>query len=624
MRGFFLGRGIHLGYPLLAAKPARLARNRHGTFTFRWIVPVPLRERVGARREIRVSLRTKDCRTARILALELNLELERLRAAMSKDPTADLRHLITPLNLKLPGGIEAEIKDDNDLRLFQSFLTQNGDLRDALMQAIRRGEDPSQAMASLVQDLKQAASGAHRVARPTPMVEAIQQFVAAANAGSAAEVTRGTRSTPGEKLRTLTMLLDDLAAQGRDRETVCVHEVTRSDVKGFVDRYAKRPSKAARVALADRKRAATSPEDTAVEPTKAELKTLNARTIKKALGHLQDFFVQALANDWIAISPIDDAFDRATAQYRVISSKEKKSNHYDLFDEAEIQGIFEPRRYLRNLNAADDFWAPLLALFSGARAGELVGLRVADIVLDAPSQLWVINITEELNDSDGPKTQNSVRRIPIASALVELGFLAYVEKLRLAGAQALFPHRPMNKTRKNDPSKHLSRVYSEHLRDCDLKTAKKVFHSFRHTAITRMHVRGVPVGDAELIVGHASQDTELRLQAGRGAAGNRGNATHLDTYVDAAAFADNDKPLMLRLREHVDRCLTFGIDFAGLKEAAAIVQELTVLEGTRWKSGWHANSHKVAQTMTERVADACGRPTDAASPAPAESGTTGA
>jgi hypothetical protein len=77
---------------------------------------------------------------------------------------------------------------------------------------------------------------------------------------------------------------------------------------------------------------------------------------------------------------------------------------------------------------------------------------------------------------------------------------------------------------------------------------------------------------------------------------------------------------MLRLREHVDRCLTFGIDFAGLKEAAAIVQELTVLEGKRWKSGWHANSHKMAQTMTERVAGACGRPADADSPAPAEPG----
>ena len=81
---------------------------------------------------------------------------------------------------------------------------------------------------------------------------------------------------------------------------------------------------------------------------------------------------------------------------------------------------------------------------------------------------------------------------------------------------------------------------------------------------------------------------------------------------------------MLRLREHVDRCLTFGIDFAGLKEAAAIVQELTVLEGKRWKSGWHANSHKVAQTMTERVAGACGRPADAASPAPAEPGAAAA
>ncbi|MFZ2986744.1 DUF6538 domain-containing protein, partial [Ideonella sp.] len=587
----------------MAAKPARLARNRHGTFTFRWIVPVPLRERVGARREIRVSLRTKDCRTARILALELNLELERLRAAMSKDPTADLRHLINPLTLKLPGGIEAEIKTDEDLRLFQSFLTQNGDLRDALMQAIRRGEDPGQAMASLVQDLKQAASGANRVARPKKMAEAIKEFATASAGSSAADGEVDARSTPGQKLRTVTMLFDDLVAQGRDRDALCVHEILRSDLKGFIDRYAKRPAKSAKVAMADRKRALksvhTAAEEEASPPSKAEQKTLASRTIKKAIGHLQDFFVQALANDWIATIPLDAAFDDATAPYRVISGREKKTNSYDLFDEGEVRGIFEPTPYLKKLNASDDFWVPLLGLFTGARAGELVGLRVADIVQDTASQVWVINVTEELNDDDGPKNHNSVRKIPIATALVNLGFLAYVEKLRLAGAQRLFPHRPMNPTRKNDPSKHISRVYSEHLRDLRLKTPKKVFHSLRHTVITRMHVRGVPIADAELIVGHASQDAEVRLQAGRGGISSaRGHATHLDTYVDASAFSDADMPLMLRLREHLDRSLIYGLDFVGLKEAAAIVHELTVLDGKRWKSGWHANSQKIAQTMT--------------------------
>lgn len=101
----------------MAAKPARLARNRHGTFTFRWIVPVQLRERVGVSREIRVSLPTTDPAKARILALELNLELERLRALMSSKQPIDLRHLIAPLGLEFPGGLKADVKTPAGLRL---------------------------------------------------------------------------------------------------------------------------------------------------------------------------------------------------------------------------------------------------------------------------------------------------------------------------------------------------------------------------------------------------------------------------------------------------------------------------------------------------------------------------
>jgi integrase len=537
----------------LAAKLPRLTRNRHGTFTIRWIVPVHLRERVGVRREIKVSLRTTDPIKARILALELNLELERLRATVSQDPS-DIRRLISPMVLKLGGGVEADIRTDDDLRLFQSLLNQNPELREGLMQRIRRGEDPAQATAALVQEVRQAYGGGHNVARPKTMAEAIKEFANGANTGSAAAVELGSRQTAGEKLRTLTLLLDDLVTHGRhDREAVFVHEIKRADVKGFIDRHAKRPSKAAKGATAERKRATrdmSSLTAEAIKPSGAEQQTISSRTIKKAIGHLTDFFVQALANEWIALSPIDEAFEKATAQYRVISGQEKKRNHYELFEEAEIQMIFEPIRYLSKLNASDDFWVPLLALFTGARAGELVGLRVADVMLDQTSQLWFIDVNEELNNHDGPKTSNSVRRIPIAAALVELGFLVYVEKLREAGARELFPHRPLNKTRQSDPSKHISRVFSEHLAGTGVKTAKKVLHSFRHTVITRMHVRGVPVADAELIVGHAAQDAELRQQAARSMGGTRGG-THLNTYVDAAGFADASKSLLLRCRRRL-------------------------------------------------------------------------
>ena len=64
----------------MAAKPARLTTNRHGTISLRWIVPVRLRDEHGRPREVRISLRTRDYLRARILALEFNLALERYKA----------------------------------------------------------------------------------------------------------------------------------------------------------------------------------------------------------------------------------------------------------------------------------------------------------------------------------------------------------------------------------------------------------------------------------------------------------------------------------------------------------------------------------------------------------------
>jgi hypothetical protein len=94
---------------------------------------------------------------------------------MSQDPSA-IRRLINPMVLKLGGGVEADIRTDDDLRLFQSLLNQNPELREGLMQRIRRGEDPAQATAALVQEVRQAYGGGHNVARPKTMAEAIKEF----------------------------------------------------------------------------------------------------------------------------------------------------------------------------------------------------------------------------------------------------------------------------------------------------------------------------------------------------------------------------------------------------------------------------------------------------------------
>lgn len=80
------------------------------------------------------------------------------------------------------------------------------------------------------------------------------------------------------------------------------------------------------------------------------------------------------------------------------------------------------------------YWAPVVAIYTGARAAELGGLMLEEIHLkdDAPHILFRCN-----------KYRNTKfeleRHVPILDALLRLGFADYVERIRETGADRLFP-----------------------------------------------------------------------------------------------------------------------------------------------------------------------------------------
>jgi integrase len=81
-----------------------------------------------------------------------------------------------------------------------------------------------------------------------------------------------------------------------------------------------------------------------------------------------------------------------------------------------------------------EYWAPILALFSGCRASELGGLRLAEVLLDGPHPHLRIRDNEYRTTKKG-----YARNVPIIDQLVEQGFLEYVERVRATGADRLFP-----------------------------------------------------------------------------------------------------------------------------------------------------------------------------------------
>lgn len=145
------------------------------------------------------------------------------------------------------------------------------------------------------------------------------------------------------------------------------------------------------------------------------------------------------------------------------------------------------------------YWVPLMALYSGARIGELSQLRTCDFgVLDG---IPMLTITDS-GEGQRVKSDAGLRSIPIHPELVRLGLLEYVQAIREAGHESLWPILRIDPER---PGLTLSNWFGEYRRSVGLTERYPDFHSFRHSVRTRMARAKVPEKVQDSITGHETQ-----------------------------------------------------------------------------------------------------------------------
>ncbi|MGB0660748.1 MAG: tyrosine-type recombinase/integrase [Mangrovicoccus sp.] len=147
----------------------------------------------------------------------------------------------------------------------------------------------------------------------------------------------------------------------------------------------------------------------------------------------------------------------------------------------------------------DHKWGALLGLYTGARLREIAQLDVADIRQEGV--IWYLDI-----NGDGPnkslKTPAAKRRVPIHSDLIRLGFLDWVAAK--PKGQRLFLSFTYNA--KEGYGRNLGRWFNTvFLPGLGMKESGLVFHSLRHTMVTRLAQAGVPEPLFQEIVGHERQ-----------------------------------------------------------------------------------------------------------------------
>lgn len=475
----------------------RLYVSRHGVFYWR--------ERNRWR-----SLRTKDPREASIFAMERNLYLARQRQhqnRMSVDPNYPKRPPLDP---------DAHQRFEIDLR--RGIFKTNGTPEDA--QALRETLE-------LVRDLPPPPAGIAddeeailRAAIDEAMSERQQEAQAAQAGPMLSQVVEMwlTERTLKNAPRTVTakrLHLEDFRRRVAPGD-VRINTLVKSVLVGF---------KAA--LLADGQ---------------------TGKTVDNKLLTLHDLFKYALANGHYTAS-----HENPVAGLFVLSKTEriKQADPYQPFTLDDLRAIFKPQAFTEWADAPDLWFAPLVALFTGMRISEATAIKAAD-VKQTEEGVHYISIPAS-------KTVAGIRNVPVCDSLIQLGFLRYVEEVRAAGQERLYPHRRLvNQTY----AKRLGERFREHLTNLGILDARKSFHSFRVNVITALANSGANTAQTFKITGHK----------------DRGDA---DTHLGYVRDLPDLKAVVDALRWPIDlNGLTYDGRFAGF------------LAARRWESerrGGHRN-----------------------------------
>lgn len=143
-------------------------------------------------------------------------------------------------------------------------------------------------------------------------------------------------------------------------------------------------------------------------------------------------------------------------------------------------------------------WGMLLGMFTGARLNEICQLQNADVQQD--DDTWFLNITDEGDENKRVKSKAGKRRVPLHPTLIRLGFLNFVDSRK--NSPRLFPDYSYSTN--GGYGRNLGRWCNESfLPSLGIKQPSLVFHSLRHTVVTRLSQADVSEPIVQCIVGHA-------------------------------------------------------------------------------------------------------------------------
>ncbi len=231
-------------------------------------------------------------------------------------------------------------------------------------------------------------------------------------------------------------------------------------------------------------------------------------TFNKHIQYVSSFMNWCVIHGYSDVNPFKGMKQKVKTQPR---------DQRDRFTEQELKQIFNKDNYLYYTAVRDgrweNYWVPLISVFSGMRLGEICPLyldNIKELKGNSRKKRWCIDILEEPERPDKKlKTLSSRRVVPIHDTLIELGLIEFIEllKKKFPERERLFQELPYGE---NSYNRNVSRFFNtRYLPKLGIKTSKKNFHSFRHTVSDHLKQKGVEPHFINELLGHSSGNIDL-------------------------------------------------------------------------------------------------------------------
>jgi integrase len=502
----------------MASQSQYLIRNRHSNQWYgRVVIPTLLRDQFNGKREVRRSLQTSNKTIAKRRALAFWLQCQEKFERIHLGEQSSMRYIET--HDALGRKHVFDLDDPKDEEKLAREMHENAN------KLLAKFSDNPEILERLL------AINDKQLAQPAPSPTQVQPETAT-SFSEAVDLyidKLNTQGRKGKKLsqRTLLNYQGRLTFWKEVFGNKHIHDITLSELSTIQIWLTRLPANFVKKGLTTEK--AVKIAKTIGDYPK-NLVSISDKTRAEYLGQLKGILEYAHACGFTTADQ--------SRHVEIPNTKQIKAVERLPFSDNDLVKIF-PKDYgvdFGKKHAALDwdvrYWFPLIALYSGARLEEICQLKTDDIKTCPDTDIIYMNITDSGISGDGQKkhakNKNSVRPIPVHSALIERGFLDYVEK-RKAGKKdkSLFKLKRDNQGRLG---KGLSNWFSRFEKRANgnghilgyierrgvaskgsYDTGErwtKTFHSFRHTAIDNLRGKKLDNGqfireqDIGLVMGH--------------------------------------------------------------------------------------------------------------------------